>query len=223
MFIFNNISSEEMGVILEEEDNLLAKASQKFEQIDIEGKNGASYNTFGYSNVERNLKLYICDITKIDKIFSWLNGEGILEYKGRTTKAFFYSVIEPQRAASIKIVEFSFIRGPFWYEKNDYFMLVNENIYNNGNMSVEPIIRLEKNTSDSIDISINDVRFIYNFDEDNEVEIDCESMNAKSNGILKNRNLEIDFDFPILNPGNNKVIIHSGDAVIKVKRKDCWL
>lgn len=224
MFKFKGISSNEMKVIVEEEDNLIAKASLKYEQIDVDGMNGSIYNELGYSDVERSLKIYVMDISKIDDILSWLNGEGILEYKNRISKAFFYSTIEPQRASSIKTIDFSFIRSPFWYDVNDQFVTVSdENIYNYGNVYSMPIIKLEKNTSDSVDITVNDVRFIYNFDEDNKVEIDCEEMNATCDGILKNRNLEIDFEFPILKPGNNKILINSGDATIKIKRKDRWL
>ena len=224
MFKFKGISSNEMKVIVEEEDNLIAKASLKYEQIDVDGMNGSIYNELGYSDVERSLKIYVMDISKIDDILSWLNGEGILEYKNRTSKAFFYSTIEPQRSSSIKTIDFSFIRSPFWYDVNDQFVTVSdENIYNYGNVYSMPIIKLEKNTSDSVDITVNDVRFIYNFDEDNKVEIDCEEMNATCDGILKNRNLEIDFEFPILKPGNNKILINSGDATIKIKRKDRWL
>lgn len=224
MFKFKGISNNEMKVIVEEEDNLIAKASLKYEQIDVDGMNGSIYNELGYSDVERSLKIYVMDISKIDDILSWLNGEGILEYKNRISKAFFYSTIEPQRSSSIKTIDFSFIRSPFWYDVNDQFVTVSdENIYNYGNVYSMPIIKLEKNTSDSVDITVNDVRFIYNFDEDNKVEIDCEEMNATCDGILKNRNLEIDFEFPILKPGNNKILINSGDATIKIKRKDRWL
>lgn len=224
MFKFKGISSSEMKVIVEEEDNLIAKASHKYEQIDIDGMNGSIYNELGYSDVERSLKIYVMDISKIDDILSWLNGEGILEYKNRISKAFFYSTIEPQRSSSIKTIDFSFIRSPFWYDVNDHFVTVSDgNIYNYGNVYSTPIIKLEKNTSDSVDITVNEVRFIYNFDEDNKVEIDCEELNATCDGILKNRNLEIGFEFPILAPGNNKIVINSGDAIIKIKRKDCWL
>lgn len=223
MFKFKNISTTEMKVIVEEESNLIAKASQRVEQIEVEGKNGSIYNTLGYANIERPLKLYVRDINKIDEILAWLNGGGILEYDGRISRAYFYSQIEPLRSSSIKTIDCSFIRTPFWYKKEDEYMSVDTTVINEGNVESRPIILLEKNTTDSIDLSINDVRFIYTFDEDTSVEIDCETMNAMSNGILKNRNLEIDYDFPLLNPGENSVIINSGDAVIKMKRKDCWL
>ena len=223
MFKFKNISSTQMKVIVEEEENIIAKASQRVEQIDIEGKDGSIFNILGYSNIEIPLKLYVRDTNKIDDILAWLNGDGILEYKDRITKACFYSSIEPQRSSSIKIIEGSFIRDPFWYKKDDDYLEVENLVINEGNVLSKPIIRIEKNTSNIIDISINDVRFIYNFDEDNYVEIDCEKMNASCDGILKNRNLEIDFNFPILNPGENIVTINNGDAIVKIKRKDCWL
>lgn len=223
MFKFNGISSEEMKVIVEEESNFIAKAAKKIEQIDIDGKDGSEYNDLGYSDIERTIKLYVRDTTKIDDILAWLDGEGILEYNERICKAHFYSSIEPQRVSAIKTIDCTFIREPFWYKKIDDYIIVTDNIINEGNRQSKPIIRLEKNTSETMDISINDVRFIYNFDEDTYVEIDCETINATTEGILKNRNLEIDFDFPLLNPGENKVVVHSGDATIKVKRKDCWL
>ena len=31
------------------------------------------------------------------------------------------------------------------------------------------------------------------------------------------------FQFPYLNPGENIVVINSGDPTILFKRKDCWL
>ena len=223
MFKFKNVSSTQMKVVVEEEENIIAKASQRVEQIDIEGKDGSNFNELGYSSIERPLKLYVRDISKIDDILAWLNGNGILEYKNRITNAYFYSSIEPQRASSIKTVDCTFIRDPFWFKKDDDYLEVIDSIINEGNITSKPIIRLEKNNTDSIDISINDVRFIYNFDEDSYVEIDCETMNATYDGILKNRNLEIDFEFPVINPGNNIITVNSGDATIKIKRKDCWL
>ena len=89
MFKFKNISSTQMKVIVEEEENIIAKASQRVEQIDIEGKDGSIFNILGYSNIEIPLKLYVRDTNKIDDILAWLNGDGILEYKDRITKACF--------------------------------------------------------------------------------------------------------------------------------------
>lgn len=39
MFVFKNISSEDMEVIIEEEEQFLCKASQRYSKTEIEGKN----------------------------------------------------------------------------------------------------------------------------------------------------------------------------------------
>lgn len=223
MFIFNNISSTDMEVIIEEEEHFLGKASQRYVRTEIEGKNGALFEEQGYTVIERPMKIQILNLDKLDKILGWLNGTGILEYKGRITKARFYNEIDPIRTANIKIADVTFIRDPFWNKKRDNYVDVQNMVTNEGNIYSEPIIRLEKNTSDKVDITINDVRFIYNFNNEEFVEIDCENQTVEYNKLNRNRQIEIGYKFPTLKPGENTVTIHSGDVLIKVKRKDRWL
>ena len=221
MFKFKGISSDSMNVIVEEETNIIKKAAQKTEKIDIDGRNGSIYNELGYDDVDFSLKLSIIDISKIDDIFKWLNGKGTFEYNGRITTAYCYTDISTERKATIKSIDVNFTREPFWVKEDDYITVTNS-ITNIGNILSYPIIKLTKTTSDKVDITINGVRFIYNFDTDY-VEIDCKEFNASYNGISKNRNLEIDFEFPKLNPGENTITINSGTAKIEINRKDCWL
>lgn len=223
MFVFNGISSEDMEVIVEEEEHFLGKSSQRYNKIDIEGKNGAFFEEQGYTTIERQMKLQILNTNKLDMILSWLDGVGILEYKGRITKARFYNEVNPTRISNIKIADISFIRDPFWTKKRDEFIIVKDIIINEGNIYSEPIIRLEKNKLDNVDVTINDVRFLYKFNNENYVEIDCENLTVEYEKINRNRQIEIDYKFPTILPGENKVILHTGDATIKVKRKDRWL
>ena len=86
------------------------------------------------------------------------------------------------------------------------------------------MIRLEKGTTDTVELTIANIRFKYTFSNDETyVEIDCEDMNAYYDGLLRNKYLEIGYDFPILQVGNNPIVINSGDPIIKIKRKDRWL
>ena len=163
MFIFKGISSNEMEVIAQEESLFLGKASQRHIQTDIEGRNGALFEEKGYTVIERPIKVQILNLEKYDKILSWLDGVGIFEYKGKITKARFYNEVTPERSASIQIADFSFIRDPFWTKKRDEFVEVKDCVINEGTVYSEPTIRLEKNTANKIDLTINDVRFIYNF------------------------------------------------------------
>ena len=89
MFKFNNISSDIMKVVVEEEESFLGKAEKRYEVIEIEGKDGAIYNELGYAMIDRPIKLQILDVSKLDEIFAWLDGKGILEYKNRITNVIF--------------------------------------------------------------------------------------------------------------------------------------
>lgn len=223
MFIFKGISSEYMHVVIEEEEHFIARASQRYERTEIDGRDGAIFDTLGYSVVERPIYVQCLNVDEIDNILAWLDGEGEFEYKGRKTIARFYSQLEPKRDACIRIIDTVFIRDPFWYKIDDEYIEVTENITNEGNIESRPILKLEKNNSNKIDITVNDVRFAYNFDTDTYVEINCEEKTVMYNNLNRNRKIEIGYNFPKLNVGNNNIIIHTGDCYIKAKRKDRWL
>lgn len=224
MFKFKGISSTEMQVIIEEEELFLAKASQRYEVTEIEGKDGAIFDELGYSYIERPIYIQCLNPNKLDDIFKWLDGEGELEYKGRKTKARFYASLEPNRVAGIRVVDTNFIRSPFWEKAEDDYIEVTTDVMNEGNKTSNPIIRLEKNTTDSVELTVTGIRFKYTFNEnDTYVEIDCEEKTALYEGLNRNRNLIIGYDFPKFSPGINTITIHDGDAIVKIKRKDRWL
>lgn len=223
MFVFKGISNIDMDVVIEEEEQFLGKASQRYSQTDIEGYNGAYFEEQGYSVIERPIKVQVLNNDKLDKIFQWLDGAGILEYKGRITTARFYTDLDPVRNACIKIIDTNFIRDPFWLKKRDDYIAVKDLVINEGTVYSEPIIRFEKQQSDKIDITINDVRFVYNFKGESYGEIDCKEGIATYDNLNRNRQLEIGYKFPKLEPGENKIIVHTGDAIVKIRRKDRWL
>ena len=223
MFKFNGKSTDDFSIIVEEELNLLKRASQRYNETSIPGKNGSDYEEQGYSNVEISLKLQLLDINRLSEIFSWLNGEGILEYNEKETKARIYAEEEPIRFGRIYTIDITIIRDAFWYPKNDSYKQITDSIENAGNVYSSPILRLEKTTSQSVEVTINNVRFKYDFENDDFVEFDCDSCDATMNGLNRNQNIEIGFEMPILNPGINNVIKNFGDCNIKVKRKDRFL
>lgn len=223
MFKFKGISSQDMQAVIEEEEHFIARASQRYETTEIEGRDGAIFDILGYSIVERPMYVQCLNIEKIDSILAWLNGEGEFEYKGRKTTARFYSQLEPQRNACIRIIDTMFIRDPFWYKSQDDYIEIEDTIVNEGNIESRPILRLEKAISDKVDITVNNLRFKYSFEQDTYIEIDCEEKTVKYEGLNRNRQIEIGYDFPKLKVGNNTVTINSGDCIIKAKRKDRWL
>lgn len=223
MFKFKGISSEKMKVICEEEKNLLAKASLTTSDSQFIDSS-LNYSILGYNVVEGSLKIFFREIN-LDEIKKWLSGVGALEYNDRLTKIAFldgYNIV--RMPAGYCSADVNFVRSPFWYKAQDEYMIVESEIINEGNVSSEPIIRLEKENTDSLDISINDVRFVYTFpDDENYVEIDCENCNAMYETFYRNMNLEITYDFPKLHPGINVITVNSGNCIVKIKRKDVWL
>lgn len=223
MFKFKEISSDEMNVIVEEELNFLRKSSIKYNVTEIPGQNGNNYEEIGYSNIEIPLKLQLLDSSKLDSVFSWLQGSGILEYKDKITTASFFMEAVPLRFGSIYTIELSCYREPFWYKKNDLFVVVEDTVTNEGNVYAEPLLRIEKTTSQKIDLTINEVRFTYDFREEEYVEIDCQSGNAFYNGLNRNLYLEMGFEVPILKIGINVVQKNNCECILKMKRKDRYL
>ena len=126
MFKFKGIASNDMQVVIEEEEHFIARASQRYEITEIEGRDGAIFNKLGYSVVERPIYVQCLNISKIDDILAWLNGEGEFEYKGRKTTARFYSQLEPQRSSCIRIIDTTFIRDPFWYKADEDYQIVKD-------------------------------------------------------------------------------------------------
>ena len=113
-----------MQVVVEEEQELLGRASQRYIQTDIPGMDGAEFEEQGYTTLNKNIKLYILNENKIDSILDWLDGVGILEMNNRVTNARFYAEANPKRTGPIYTIDTTFIRNPFWTKKNDDFYIL---------------------------------------------------------------------------------------------------
>lgn len=222
MFKFKGISNEAMKVIPLEEDFFI-RAAKKYSEIGINGRDGSLYEELGYSNVVSSMELQILNMVRKDEILDWLHDIGEFEYDGRVTKMRFYDEMQIVRNGAVYTTTANYIRSPFWYSANDQYIDVEDNIDNLGNVYSEPTLYLKGNKNSKVDITVGNVRFLYTFDSDEYVEIDCEEKTEIANGFSKSKNLEIGFEYPRLQPKTNKVIVHSGNVEIKVKRKDRWL
>lgn len=222
MFYLDGISAEEIGFMAEEE-NFLSRASINYEEIKIDGKHGSEFVEKNYENVSNTLRAFVKDKSKLDYVKQMLTGVRILTFQGRKTKIRFYDINEVSRLGTIQELNVKYIRDPFWYKENDEYLACTTSVTNEGNEIAQPIIKLVGTVNTSVDITVNDVRFIYNFDEDAEVEIDCKKQTELFEGISKSLNIEIGFRYPSLVPGENTITVHSGLAEIYIKQKDVWL
>ena len=220
MFVFKGRNSNNMGVYAKEE-NFLGKASVNYEAIEIDGKDGADLIEYNYQNYGGALSDVVLMKNNRDEVMNWLSGKGKLEYLGKETTIHFldsYQVKQHNLPTSIP-----FIRDPFWYKANDEYVTVTNEVVNEGTVYAKPLIKLTKGAVDNVEIRINGVQFEYNFNGETDVVIDCVEMNAYHDNLLRNRQLTIGFEFPVLKVGINTVETLSGDATIEMKRKDVWL
>lgn len=223
-FKFNGISSKEMKVVCEECTSFLRKAALATSDTqDIDSD--LNYNFTGYSPVSGSVKLFLLDRNKLDSVKKWLNGVGIIEFGDKISRIAFLDEYTVNREATIYTLNINWTRSPYWYKKDDNYIAVESNIITNeGSTNSYPMIRLEKSSSDTVELTINGVYFKYIFPEsESYVEIDCLDCNAFYDEEYRNMNLEIGYNFPRLNPGANNITIHSGSPIVKVKRKDVWL
>lgn len=223
MFKFKGISSEYFGVRIANPNALITKASQRHEIIQIDGRDGGIFQPLGYDLVTIQLILYVEDVVSVDDMLGWLNGKGVLEYKGRETEARMYAELSPFSISNVHTFEVDITRDPFWYKINDTFTTVTSNIRNQGSTLSKPIIRLQKRTSQIVELRVGGVQFEYDFKNDLTVDIDCEELGATQNGMPRNKQLRIGYDFPQLQVGDNTLQILRGNATIQVKNESRWL
>lgn len=225
--IFKNINSDDIDGLIICSEPPISSSALRIQETIIDGRDGTIIDKLGYKPYTKSVEIGLKKGANVNKIISYFSGEGDLIFSNENDKIYkaaIYEQINLEKLLKLKKGTVIFYCQPFKYKKDDLFVTVSTSVINEGNIESKPIIRIEKETDSSIEITINGVRFKYEFNtNDTYVEIDCEEMTALYEGLNRNRNLEIGFDFPKLSPGTNTITIHSGDAVIKIKRKDRWL
>ncbi len=217
---FNGLSESDLGILIEEPSEILGRAGVQYEEINIEGMDGSIFGELGFKTVDKSMIIQVIDPSKLDLILRTFKGEVIIEYNQRITTGWFYDHINVERMVFLNKMKVNYKRNPFWHVTNDDFT---ENLRNNGNVYSRPLIKLTRTNDDVVELTIGGIRFKYDFNGENHVIIDCENKTATREGISRNRNLEIGWDFPTFNPGENTLIQHLGNCNVQVKRKDRWL
>ena len=225
--IFKGINSNTIQGLIICKEPPISSPKKRIKEIVIDGRDGTIVEELGYEPYIKPVEIGITQKANLNDILSYFSGDGdlILNCENdKYYKASIYNQIDLEKLIRYRTGKIEFYCQPFKYKVSDDFVVVTNSVINSGNIYSKPIIRLEKQNTSTIDITINGVRFKYTFDtNDTYVEIDCEEMEAKYEGINRNRKLEIGFEFPKLKVGTNTITKNDGDSIIKVKRKDRWL
>lgn len=222
MFRFNGVSAKEMGVVIDEMD-FFSKAQRSYESTAIDGLDGENIEIGDYKNVTGSFEITLLKNNLAD-VMAWLNGKGTLSYDDRETTIYILDQVDYERLGGLKSATVNYIRAPFWNKADDIYLKVNgSTVFNDGNMTSSPLIKIEKGSNYTETITINDVEFSVTFYGIKDAIIDCaKKIEVDGEGVSISNLLEIGYEYPTLNPGINRIEV-SGDASVWIKNKECWL
>lgn len=217
---FKDVSFKDMGLIIEEIEPIFTRSPLRTNEVDVEGREN-DFEELNYQNVTCDLKLTLLNAANLDAVNAWLQGTGDLRYNNRVRTARIYCSFEYARLNDFyKELNVQLIMGPYWKQIDDYLQVTNE-VVNEGTVAAKPVIKLIG--SGTVDITINQVRFVYNFDQDGAVEIDCERQSERWNGLSKSSQIELGYEYPYLRQGSNVITANSGACEIYIKNRSWYL
>lgn len=220
-FIFNNIKSSDMGIIIKEMPPI-TKSQKDIETITISGRNGDIHidnNT--YRNKSYKIVCVLMDESKLDVLKTLYDGIGTLELStelGREYKATIKNQIDFSKYLTyLREFTLEFSLYPIAYSKETKHLTFTENntFEVGGTINVSPILTITGIGK----VTINNISFEV---LESGITIDCDLMNCTLEGINKNDKVVLD-EFPKLIVGNNSIVLGTGITSITVDYKEGWL
>ena len=227
-FIYDNKNSKDFNIKIKSINNL-SSPQRSIEKILVPGRNGELILDNGnFENFILTIECYLnCsseDKNAISKeIKKWLQSD--FSYKKLTLSndvEFYYEAYCDTKldfeyvSSNFESFLISFSCKPYKKEINEDIITITEsiNIYNNY-MPSNPLIKVVG--SGDVTININNQKLILKGLED-EIEIDCESMNAykKVNDNIVLLNNKMYSDFPILEAGENQISFEGNVSKIEI-------
>lgn len=221
-FIFNNINSNELGIIVKNMP-LIPLAEKDIESIKISGKNGNLHIDNGtYNSINYTIDCVISDISKIDNIKKAFNGTSKLilsKYNDRYFEATIKNQISFDKYLNaLQEFPLQFELQPISYSNELEEIRISSDINNldiGGNTITNPIILVDGTGTFTINnVSVEIL--------ESGITIDCELMNCTKNNLNANNKVILD-KFPTLNPTDNVITIESGINNIELKYRKRWL
>ena len=221
-FIFNNINSNELGIIVKNMP-LIPLAEKDIESIKISGKNGNLHIDNGtYNSINYTIDCVISDISKIDNIKKAFNGTSKLilsKYNDRYFEATIKNQISFDKYLNaLQEFPLQFELQPISYSNELEEIRISSDINNldiGGNTITNPIILVDGTGTFTINnVSVEIL--------ESGITIDCELMNCTKNNLNAKDKVILD-KFPTLNPTDNVITIESGINNIELKYRKRWL
>lgn len=229
--IWKDIDSRAIDGLIIQSIPPITKPKMKVAVINIDGRDGDIIEDLGYEAYDKEVKIGLKSSINIDDVCNFFTGEGELitsEEPNKIYKAKIINQLDYERILKFRESKIIFHTQPYKYLKNEKKVI---NTYtsnskkelkvtNLGDINSKPLIHLKGDGL--IEFSINGyISFSYNFDDDKEVYIDSEEIEAYLGENLKNHNMN--GDFPLLKSGENTITWNGNITYIEISPKSRWL
>jgi len=205
-FIYKNISSIDMGILLNELPPII-KAQRDMNKIVIPGRDGFLTEDFAtYGSIIKTCKCTILDIADVDEVLSWLEGSGEVIFSNQDDRKYQASIINQIPFEKIIdqwhkfVVVFDCQPFALMVDNQNITLTASGTIYNRGTYKSKPIIKIYG--TGAITLTINGTS-IYLTDVVDYITIDSVIMDCYKGTALKNSDMT--GDFPELTTGTNTI------------------
>lgn len=228
-FIFKNISSDEMNILIKNKLPIVPRAEKNVSKIEIPGRDGCLYeDTDSYKPIDYSIECNTKKNVDINKLKDWLVGSGNLilsNNKDIYYKAFIINQLDISTMVRLfHSFQVNFILQPYSYSKELYIRefenVVESNlIISKATAKMFPII--EVYGKEEVNITINNKSVKVNPDE--YITLDCENQEAYKNNTNANSNILGDLSKIFLKPGLNSLYFVGNYDLIKIKYRKTFL
>lgn len=224
-FIYNGISSKDMGVILKKLPPI-TKPKKRIEIVQVPGRNGTLHiDENCYEPINISLECTLKKNINVRDITKWLIEFGTITFSDELDKYYNATITNSIPLERVFRLYREFI---IQLELQPIAQSTQEYIYNCNNTNVNtlkidssaemyPYIKLTG--TGEVKLTINNKICTVTID-DEYIELDSELQNAYKG--VKNKNDKMNGEFPILIPGNNKIQI-TGNAAMQIKYRKAYI
>lgn len=225
--IFKGVKSTEIEGLIISELPPITKPDMLVEETVVSGRDGTIYDKLGYAPYDKPVLIGLHGNFDIDKVMKYFSGEGEVVFSNEPDKVYMASIfarVDYTRLLRFRQATIPFIVQPHKYKRLEEVLEITSmpaEITNDGLEVSKPIMTLRG--SGVVSISVNDAYvFEYTFpDGETEVVIDSEKEDAYLDDALKNRNMN--GEFPVLQPGTNKIEWTGDVQSIEILPRSRWL
>ena len=224
-FIYNGISSKDMGVILKKLPPI-TKPKKRIEIVQVPGRNGTLHiDENCYEPINISLECTLKKNINVRDITKWLIEFGTITFSDELDKYYNATITNSIPLERVFRLYREFI---IQLELQPIAQSTQEYIYNCNNpnentlkidSSAEMYPYIKLTGTGEVKLTINNKICTVTID-DEYIELDSELQNAYKG--VKNKNDKMNGEFPILIPGNNKIQI-TGNATMQIKYRKAYI